>query len=464
MKKNIIIVGGGMSGLATARFLADNQNNNITIIEKSDEFGGLYTSTHSKDGYIFDHGSHTVLDTGVTELDNILFEDFKDDEWDVIHESLKETVYYMGEHTDNSVCPDARKLPKDIYAKGLAEFMALEALDKEPANLEEKLYTTYGETFANHLIRPIIEKFYDGDFKDLDPKMYQDFLPLSRIILFNDEMTERLKTIPFFDDRIAWTDFKNGNSAIRKFFSKKGGVGTWPKLLENKIRELGVNLISGQSVQEIQSEGNIIKSVILDNGQTLECDQLIWTIPAFSFLQTAGIEAPKSERPILLQSLIYNFVFDKALLKDDHWVFNYDKDMETFRVTLYPNLRTGEVTQPPHHMTFEVLRQMNDLPENIEDLWSTLFAEAVKMDFISEDTKILDKYCYAAAGARPIPTINFKAAQKQQIELAKQSFQNLKLYGRGNGAHFMNPLLREIWFDLKEINTNPNERPNKQAA
>jgi hypothetical protein len=107
---------------------------------------------------------------------------------------------------------------------------------------------------------------------------------------------------------------------------------------------------------------------------------------------------------------------------------------------------------------------MNNLPENIEDLWDTLFEEAVKMGFISKDTKILDKYCYAAPGARPIPTISFKAVQKQQIELAKESFQNLKLYGRGNGAHFMNPLLREIWFDLKEINTNPNERPTEKAA
>ncbi len=464
MKKKIIIVGGGMSGLATARFLADDQNNDITIIERSKEFGGLYTSTHSRDGYVFDHGSHTVLDTGIEDLDNILFEDFKDDEWEIVHQSLKETVYFMGEHTDNTVCPDARKLPTEIYAKGLTEFMALKPMQQAPQNLEEMLCGTYGETFANHLIRPIIEKFYQGSFKDLDPKMYKDFLPLSRIILFDKDMTEMLKTIPFFDDRIAWTHFKNGNSTIKKYFSKKGGVGIWPSLIEAKIRKMGVNLISEKSVQSINHDGKTISSVALDNGETFECDELIWTIPAFSVLQAASLPIPKSSPPTVLQSIIYNFVFDKPLLKDDHWVFNYDKGMDSFRITLYPNLTTGKAGPAPHHITVEVLKQPQDLPKAPDDLWDSLLAELVTMGFVSKDTKIIDKYCYLAPGARPIPTLAFKDAQKQQIETVKNTFDNIKLFGRGNGAHFMNPLLREIWFDLKNIDTNPHARPTAAAA
>ena len=461
MSQNIVIVGGGMSGLASARFLAEDPNNNITIIEKSNEFGGLYTSTRSKDGYVFDHGSHTVLDTGVPELDSILFEDFKKDEWEIIEESLKETVYFLGEHTDNTVCPDARKLPADIYQKGLAEFMALKAPETEPKNLEEMLNATYGKTFADHLIRPIIEKFYQGDFKDLHPKMYKDFLPLSRIILFDTEMTNRLKKIPFFDDRIAWTHFKEGNSQIKKYFSKKGGVGVWPALLEEKVRKMGVKMMPNHAVKTVTHNNGEISGVVLEDGTTIQCDQLIWTIPAISFLQAANMPLPKAERPTVLQSLVYNFIFDKELLKDDHWIFNYDKDMDTFRVTLYPNLTTGSIGKAPHHMTVEVLKQPQDIPENIDDLWDSLFVEAVKMGLVSQDTNIIDRYCYAAPGARPIPTLNFKKAQSEQIQLAKDSFSNLKLYGRGNGSHFMNPLLREIWVDIKGIDVNPNERPAK---
>lgn len=464
MAKNIIIVGGGMSGLATARFLADDPNNKITIIEKSHEFGGLYTSTRSKSGYTFDHGSHTVLNTGIEELDNILFEDFKDDEWDVIEGSLKETVYYKGEHTDNTVCPDARKLPSDLYAKGLAEFMALEPISDEPKNLQDMLDLTYGKTFAQHLIRPIIEKFYSGDFQDLDPKMYKDFLPLSRIILFNDAMTERLKSIPFFDDRIAWTNFQNGNSTIKKYFSKNGGVGVWPELIEKRVRGLGVTMLNNQSVKAISHKDGHISHVTLEDGQHIMCDELIWTIPAFACLQAAGLPLPKSEKPILLQSIIYNFVFDKALLKDDHWIFNYDKDMNIFRVTLYPNLTASKIAEAPHHLTIEVLRHIEDVPQNLDSLWETLFSEAVKMGLVSSDTAIIDKFCYLAQGARPIPTLAFKAAQKAQIESAKIALKNLRLYGRGNGSHFMNPLLREIWFDLKNISSNPELRPQNIKA
>jgi protoporphyrinogen oxidase len=462
MANHIVIVGGGMSGLAAARIFARDPNNKITIIERSDEFGGLYTSTTSSSGYVFDHGSHTVLNTGVDELDSMMFEDFAPDEWDVISESLKETVFFKGEHTQNTVCPDARKLPAHLYEKGLAEFMNLQPVDQDFKNLEEALLKTYGRTFADHLFRPIIEKFYTGSFTDLHPKMYKDFLPLGRIILCDDFMTRQLKTIPYFDERIAWTDFKHGQSTIKKYFSKTGGVGRWPNLIEAKLQSLGVILKANANIQNLKHDKGQINEVHLENGEILRCDLLVWTIPAISLLQTAGVQPPRGEKPILLNALIYNFVFDQALLKDDHWIFNYDKDMDTFRVTLYPNLTSGLVGPAPHHMTVEVLK--NKVPDNLETLYDKIQSELIRMGLISPSTKVIEKFCYQAQGPRPVPTIAFMEAQASQIQLAKETFRNVKLYGRGNGSHFMNPLLREIWFDINGTKSDPALRPIVRAA
>ncbi len=462
MSKNIVIVGGGMSGLVAARILADDPNNKITLIEKSNEFGGLYTSTQSESGYIFDHGSHTVLDTGVPELDAILFEDFKDDEWEIISDSLKETVYFMGEHTPNSVCPDARKLPKDIYERAVAEFLNLPENTTEAQNLEEHLYSTYGETLSENLFRPIIEKFYKGDFKKLDPKMYKDFLPLGRIIMFDEETTARLKTIPYYDNLIAWTDFKNGSSSINKYFSKEGGVAVWPRLVENKVRSMNVDLRAEQGVVSMNKNGTQITNVTLESGETLACDELIWTVPAFMLLQTAKIDIPSAEKPDMLFSSVFNFVFDQPFLKDDHWVFNYDKNMKTFRVTLYPNLTAGGPTAAPHHVTVESL---NSQPlKEPAVLFDELHQELVTMGFVSPNAKIIEKFCYNAQGPRPIPTIAYKKAQAEQIALVKSELSNVTLYGRANGNHFMNPLLREIWFDIKGTQADPHQRPIARAV
>lgn len=462
MSKNIVIVGGGMSGLVTARILAEDPNNSVTIIEKSNEFGGLYTSTKSESGYIFDHGSHTVLDTGVPELDAILFEDFADDEWEIISESLKETLYYRGEHTSNSVCPDIRKLPTDQYAKAVAEFMNLPECTETSDNLEAKLYTTYGKTITEEIFRPIIEKFYSGDFKDLDPDMYKDFLPLGRIIAFDEETTERLKSIPYYDARIAWTDFKNGNSTIKKYFSKRGGVGVWPELIEKKVREMGVTLLSEENIIDLDITNGHVNGVTLESGKTIACDELIWTVPAFALLQAAKIDIPPMSKPQMLFSSIYNFVFDKAFLKDDHWIFNYDKDMRSFRVTLYPNLSAGEPKPAPHHVTVESLN-----PQPLADpsvLFDTLQQELVTMGIVDPNAQVIEKFCYNAQGPRPIPTKEFKAAQKQHVTLIKENLSNVKLFGRANGNHFMNPLLREIWFDLKNVESDPLQRPVTRAA
>lgn len=451
-----------MSGLAAARILADQADHNITVIEKSNEFGGLYTSTRSEGGYVFDHGSHTVLDTGVPELDEILFEDFVDGEWDIILESLKETLYFMGEHTSNSVCPDARKLPKELYERAVVEFMNLPENTGEPKNLQENLYATFGKTITEEIFKPIVEKFYSGPLTDLDPYMYKDFLPLSRIILFNENTTKNLKSIPYFDQRIAWTDFKNGHSDIRKYFSKQGGVGIWPQLIEKKVRSMGVNLRAEESVVSVAHENGIVRNVTLESGEILPCDELIWTVPAFMLLRAAKIDMPSSVKPDLLFSSIYNFVFDQEFLKDDHWIFNYDKDMRTFRVTLYPNLTQGKPQSAPHHVTVESLN-----PELMQDpsvLFDTLHAELITMGIVPPDAKIIEKFCYNAQGPRPVPTIEYKKTQEDQIQLAKEALSNVTLYGRANGNHFMNPLLREIWFDIKGTKSDPYQRPESRVA
>ncbi|TVP86094.1 MAG: NAD(P)/FAD-dependent oxidoreductase [Acholeplasmataceae bacterium] len=62
MSKHTIIVGAGISGLTAAAYLC-NEGHSVTLVEKSDELGGLIGG-FNRDGFIFDHGIRGVENSG----------------------------------------------------------------------------------------------------------------------------------------------------------------------------------------------------------------------------------------------------------------------------------------------------------------------------------------------------------------------------------------------------------------
>ena len=61
MSKKIVILGAGISGLATAYFLAKN-GFDVTVLEKKREVGGSVETIKEK-GFLFDRGPNSGLET-----------------------------------------------------------------------------------------------------------------------------------------------------------------------------------------------------------------------------------------------------------------------------------------------------------------------------------------------------------------------------------------------------------------
>jgi phytoene dehydrogenase-like protein len=62
MKKQMVIVGAGISGLTAAAYLS-NEGHAVTLLEKSEDLGGLVGSFR-RDGFVFDHGIRGVENSG----------------------------------------------------------------------------------------------------------------------------------------------------------------------------------------------------------------------------------------------------------------------------------------------------------------------------------------------------------------------------------------------------------------
>jgi oxygen-dependent protoporphyrinogen oxidase len=58
--KSVVVLGGGLSGLAISRHLALKNNFKVACVEQASRVGGWVTSTRVDDGVLFEQGPHSL--------------------------------------------------------------------------------------------------------------------------------------------------------------------------------------------------------------------------------------------------------------------------------------------------------------------------------------------------------------------------------------------------------------------
>lgn len=156
--KNIVILGGGLSGISTAYFLQKkNWVGNITILEKEPVTGGLCRSIR-KNGYIYDIGPH-ILFSKDKEMLNLMLSvlDKKND--------LKRSneIYYKGRHIQYPFENDLSKLPEEELNYCIQAFNHNPYENYEATNMIQFFLKTFGEGITNTYLRPYNEKIWKYD-------------------------------------------------------------------------------------------------------------------------------------------------------------------------------------------------------------------------------------------------------------------------------------------------------------
>ena len=119
-KKNIIIIGSGITGLLANHLL--KKKFNTFIIENTNNIGGLLSSIKFKDMY-FDYGTHIAFKINHKKLDKILFDKLDKKEWNIFKKSVREGIYNFGRLDKNSGTLDARNLEKEKIVKAQKEIL-----------------------------------------------------------------------------------------------------------------------------------------------------------------------------------------------------------------------------------------------------------------------------------------------------------------------------------------------------
>jgi len=308
--KDVIIIGAGITGLATAHHLKKD-GSDFLVLEQSDKVGGVINTVHEK-GYIYEEGPNS----GVIGNEEVirLFEDYKADcELEEANENVKKRLILKNGKWE--------ALPGSLKAAITTPLFTLkdkfrilaEPFRKKGNNphetLAELVKRRMGQSFLDFAIDPFILGVYAGDPNRLVPKYA---LPK----LYNLEQDYG----SFIKGTIKKSFIKKSEEekkVNRSVFSVKGGLSNLINAIYNKIGKENVLLESNHI--EIKPVNNyFVVSFKNKKGESIEIEtqKVISTVGAYQIDKIAPFI--NSELIQKIKSLHYTKVIE-VVLGFDHW-------------------------------------------------------------------------------------------------------------------------------------------------
>jgi protoporphyrinogen oxidase len=310
-----LIVGAGVSGLATAAFLGGDD---YLVVEADDAIGG-YCKTVKKDGFTWDysghffHFKHPDIEAWLTE---------RMGSQKILRVEKKSFISYRGSWVDFPFQKNIHQLPQAEFIECLYDLYfarAKEARDtqREPlpeTNFQEMLFSRFGRAIAEKFLIPYNEKLYATDLSTLDEDAMGRFFP-------HADLTDVIRNMRHPD---------NG-SYNATFTYPEGGAIEYVKALASAVRSEAILLNEGLVSVDLA------KRVARTTKREIHFERLVSSMPLPALLRATGL----THDPAAFswnKVLVHNLGFDKKGPKDVHWVYYPDRARPFYRVGFYDNI------------------------------------------------------------------------------------------------------------------------------
>jgi protoporphyrinogen oxidase len=314
-RERVLIVGGGVSGLAAAGFLSDRFD--CLLVEREPEIGG-YCRTIHKDNFTWDYSGHFF------HFRNNWIAEYVHRRMDVsrlLRVARKSRVYFRGQYIDFPFQFNIHQLPLSDFVHCLADMYAASRQSKIGfSSFRDMVYSRYGRKLADLFLVPYNEKLYSLPAEELDAEAMGRFFP-------HIEFATLLEHIATAVDGTT----KEGDTYNANFNYHKDGAQAYVEALASYIPKNVVQ--TGAVCQSIDLKR---KRATVDN-EEVTYDRLIVTAPLPSTLSLVGWRDPQN----LLTAnkvLVLNLGFDHASNREDHWVYYPEPEWTFFRVGHYDNI------------------------------------------------------------------------------------------------------------------------------
>lgn len=276
MKKKVVVLGAGISGLTIA-YLLNKDGFDVNVLDKKDEPGGSI-ETKTEAGYLFDRGPNSGLETH--PLIGQLVEELglQDELVYANKEANKRYILKNGELHALPMSPPGLIKTNLFSAKAklriLAEPFIGRSKDGYYQSISRFVERRLGREFLDYAINPFVAGVYAGNPDELSvksafPKLYELEEKYGGLIVGTIKSIRERKRRPE----------KSKQSA--KMFSFKSGMNVFPQTISDSLKEK-VFLETEVTSIETLNGGYRVKYVQNQKRNSIDCDILVSAIPAYA--------------------------------------------------------------------------------------------------------------------------------------------------------------------------------------
>jgi protoporphyrinogen oxidase len=311
-----LIVGAGMTGLATAAALGERGDDDYLVLEADREIGG-WCKTVKKDGFVWDYSGH--------------FFHFKDpaiETWlrdrmpgQAIRTVEKRSyIAYEGTFVDFPFQKNIHQLPKDEFIDCLHDLYFARSSDvprpaaAEENNFSEMLYARLGKSICEKFLVPYNEKLYACDLRTLDKDAMGRFFPKA-------DLTDVVRNMRAPDN----------TSYNATFTYPEGGAFEYVKAVASAVRPGGIAV--GEALEAVDLDRKIART----SRREIRFERLVSSAPFDRFAKICALDTDPGTWGYN-KVLVYNLGFDGKGQSGVHWVYYPSRETVFYRVGWYDNI------------------------------------------------------------------------------------------------------------------------------
>jgi len=308
-----LILGAGISGLATAAALGDDD---YLVLEADAEIGG-YCKTVKKDGFVWDYSGH-FFHFKHKDIETWLRDRMPGQNIRVVEK--KSSIAYGDRWVDFPFQKNIHQLPQaefidcihDLYFADLARRTA--TTPPVESSFEEMLYARFGRSIAEKFLIPYNEKLYACDLGTLDKDAMGRFFPHADLT----DIVRNMKT----------PDNASYNST---FTYPEGGAIEYVNALASAVRPGAIAL--SEPVVAIDVDKKIAKT----SKREIAFDRVVSSVPFNRLAAMCGVEHDASVFT-WNKVLVFNLGFDTKGPEAIHWLYHPSRETSFYRIGFYDNI------------------------------------------------------------------------------------------------------------------------------
>ncbi len=298
MNQNVVIVGGGLAGLATATYLA-RAGYDVSLFEQSSTYGGL-ARTQNHEGFYFNQGPHALYLTGRGI------------------EVLKELEIPFSEKRANATFQAIKNKKRSLFPISEKTIKESEILSESGKKALAKFYGILASVDTKAIQNVTVSDWLNENVVEADAiSVIQTMIQLATYA--NDPQIQSAGT--------ALIQLQIGNNGVT--YLDKG----WQTLVDGlaqKARSFGAKIISNKKVVSVEFD-DAVKGITLSDGSKIEASVVILATPPLVASNLLGNKIPQIEKfansAIPVKSASLDVALSSLPIPENHFALGIDSPL-----------------------------------------------------------------------------------------------------------------------------------------